>query len=61
MYIHFSGEGLRVGGGWDAKEKKSTLVGEKGEGRVSLTTMKEYVTMIIIIFTSFNSSFLFSF
>jgi hypothetical protein len=61
IYVRFLEEGLRAGGGWDAKEKKSTLVGEKGEGWVSLTTMKEYVIMIIIIFTFFNSLFLFLF
>ena len=52
MYVYLPGAELRAGGGWDAKEKKSTLVGEKGEGKVSLTTMKEYVIMIIIFYPS---------
>lgn len=61
MYVYLLGEELRAVGGWDAKEKKSTLVGEKGEGKVSLTTMKEYVIMTIVIFISLNSLFLFLF
>ncbi|KIN00005.1 hypothetical protein OIDMADRAFT_181258 [Oidiodendron maius Zn] len=47
MYVYLLGEGPRAVGGWDAKEKKSTLVGEKGEGRVSLTTMKDVGTLVL--------------
>jgi hypothetical protein len=58
MYVWFSGEGLQAVGGWDAKEKKSTLVGAKGEGKVSLTTMKEYVIIISTSSRSCNPLFL---
>lgn len=39
MYVRFAGR--REGGGWSVVDKKATLLGEKGQDRVSLTTMKE--------------------
>lgn len=42
MYLHFT-PGLEEAGGWDVKGRKAVLLGEKGEAKVSLTTMKEYV------------------
>ena len=40
MYVRFL-SGQREAGGWSAKDKKATLLGEKGEDRISLTTMRE--------------------
>lgn len=40
MYLHLT-PGIDEAGGWDVKARKAVLLGEKGEARVSLTTMKE--------------------
>lgn len=40
MYLHLA-PGVDEAGGWDVKARKAVLLGEKGEARVSLTTMKE--------------------
>jgi hypothetical protein len=40
MYLQFD-PGFKEVGGWDVKERKAVLLGEKGEERVSLTTMEE--------------------
>lgn len=40
MYLHIT-PGVDEAGGWDVKARKAVLLGEKGEARVSLTTMKE--------------------
>jgi hypothetical protein len=42
MYVHLTGD--REAGGWDVKGRKATLLGEGGSAKVSLTTMKEYVS-----------------
>lgn len=39
MYVHYAGN--PIAGGWDVKAKKATLLGEDGNAKVSLTTMKE--------------------
>ncbi|KAF7589038.1 hypothetical protein BBP40_004826 [Aspergillus hancockii] len=45
MYVHLPGN--REAGGWDAKEKKATLLGGGGSARVSLTTMKDVGTLVL--------------
>lgn len=40
MYLHFT-PGFEEVGGWDVRGRKAVLLGEKGEERVSLTTMEE--------------------
>lgn len=40
MYLHPL-PGLEEAGGWDVKAKKAVLLGEKGEDKISLTTMAE--------------------
>ena len=40
MYLHFT-PGLEEAGGWNVKERRAVLLGEKGRAKVSLTTMKE--------------------
>ncbi|KAJ5947300.1 hypothetical protein N7466_000315 [Penicillium verhagenii] len=46
MYLHFS-PGQEGAGGWDVKARKAVLLGEKGEERVSLTTMKDVGTLVL--------------
>ncbi|KAJ5625627.1 hypothetical protein N7510_001936 [Penicillium lagena] len=40
MYLHLL-PGLEEAGGWDVKAKKAVLLGEKGEDKISLTTMTD--------------------
>ncbi|KAJ5650325.1 uncharacterized protein N7484_004048 [Penicillium longicatenatum] len=46
MYLHFA-PGVDEAGGWDVKARKAVLLGEKGEERVSLTTMKDVGTLVL--------------
>ncbi|KAJ5724010.1 hypothetical protein N7488_002045 [Penicillium malachiteum] len=46
MYLHFA-SGIPEAGGWDVKAHKSVLLGAKGEGKVSLTTMKDVGTLVL--------------
>ncbi|KAJ5085437.1 hypothetical protein N7532_010208 [Penicillium argentinense] len=46
MYLHFT-PGLEQAGGWDVKGRKAVLLGEKGDDRVSLTTMKDVGTLVL--------------
>lgn len=39
-YLHFV-KGIEAAGGWDVKAQKAVLLGDTGEEKVSLTTMKE--------------------
>ncbi|KGO38899.1 hypothetical protein PEX1_093700 [Penicillium expansum] len=46
MYLHLV-PGLEEAGGWDVKERRAVLLGEKGKGEVSLTTMKDVGTLVL--------------
>ncbi|KOC14200.1 isoflavone reductase family protein [Aspergillus flavus AF70] len=45
MYVHYAGN--PIAGGWDVKAKKATLLGEDGNAKVSLTTMKDVGTLVL--------------
>ncbi|CAI7579978.1 unnamed protein product [Penicillium palitans] len=46
MYLHLV-PGLEEAGGWDVKGRRAILLGEKGKGEVSLTTMKDVGTLVL--------------
>ncbi|KAJ5785448.1 uncharacterized protein N7503_010660 [Penicillium pulvis] len=46
MYLHLA-PGVDEAGGWDVKARKAVLLGEKGDARVSLTTMKDVGTLVL--------------
>lgn len=52
MYLHFT-PGLEEAGGWNVKERRAVLLGEKGRAKVSLTTMKD--TGILVVAALLNA------
>ncbi|QQK41590.1 Isoflavone reductase family protein [Penicillium digitatum] len=46
MYLHLV-PGWEEAGGWDVKGRRAVLLGEKGKGEVSLTTMKDVGTLVL--------------
>ncbi|CEJ54355.1 hypothetical protein PMG11_00673 [Penicillium brasilianum] len=46
MYLQID-PGVEEAGGWDVKERKAVLLGEKGEERLSLTTMEDVGTFVV--------------
>ncbi|KAG0158914.1 hypothetical protein PDIDSM_6434 [Penicillium digitatum] len=46
MYLHLV-PGWEEAGGWDVKGRRAVLLGEKGKGEVSLTTMKDVGTRVL--------------
>ncbi|OQE47526.1 hypothetical protein PENCOP_c001G02374 [Penicillium coprophilum] len=46
MYLHLI-PGMEAAGGWDVKVRRAVLLGEKGKGDVSLTTMKDVGILVL--------------
>ncbi|KAJ5083612.1 hypothetical protein N7456_013039 [Penicillium angulare] len=55
MYLN-SIPGLEEAGGWNVKAQKATLLGDKGEDKVSLTTMKDVGTLVLAAIQSTSSA-----